>query len=135
MKKLLILVLPLSAVVGLGVVVLTGCEGSSTAFACAGTVQAIGNPATLRRADPMIVRIDRYPGYSRLWSKSWGSLIMSEPYGDYFPFVQSNGDQLLISDPGEPHRLAVFNRINGHLQLATSLDIFDVTCRAAKPLT
>lgn len=80
--------------------------------------------------------IEKYPPYTKLWgSETWGNMQVAEPDPRYYPFVDANGDLLLISDPSEPRMRAVFNRISGHLQMSTGPDVFDVMCKKTKPLT
>lgn len=131
MDRRIVWVAAAGAAVALGMV---GCSGKSTAFVCAGTVQARGMPETLQPTEPVVVRITEYPAYTRLWSKSWGDVEITEPKADNFMFVQTNGaDQLLISaDKGTPS--GIFNRISGRLQIAAAGGIYDVTCRRREPL-
>lgn len=84
-------------------------------------------PETRQQAEGVSVLFEKYPAYVKLWNRSWGSMQMSEPYAQYFSRVDDSGDTLLIATEGA-NVGGMFNRVTGHLRLATAGDLFDVQC-------
>jgi hypothetical protein len=115
--------------------VLTGCTGKTTPLICNGTVEKVGDQSDPRPSEPVVIRIEKYPAYAKLYNKSYGSLVMSEPTAQYYSHIEEAGDQLLISEPGNEHVLGMFNKISGRFRLISGGQSYELSCEPTMPLT
>lgn len=112
----------------------SACEVQTTHLTCSGTVQKPANPVITEPVEHFAVRFERYPALTRVWSRSEGSVKLSEPVIQYYSYVDDIGDQLLFNEVGATSNFGMFNKVGGRLRVAVGRDLYDVRCREAQPL-
>lgn len=125
--------LAVGSVFALGFMV-SACEVQTTHLTCSGTVQKPADPVITEPVEHFAVTFERFPAVTRLWSKSEGSVKLSEPVIQYYSYVDDIGDQLLFNEAGVTSNFGMFNKVGGRLRVAVGRDLYDVRCREARPL-
>jgi hypothetical protein len=113
----------------------TGCTSKTALLVCTGTVQQVGKPETAKPSPLAAVRVTKWPGYTKLWNKSYGDVRISEPFLENFTNLEVVGDHLVLRKSGETKVSGALNRISGHLQVHDQDDLYDLNCKQVTPLT
>jgi len=98
-------------------------------------VQQVGKPETAKRSPEVAVRVTKWPGYARLWNKSYGDVRVSEPFSRNFNSLEVVGDHLFLRTSGDTKVKGALNRISGHLQVHEQDTLYDLKCEQVAVLT
>lgn len=119
------------AIVAVGA--LGGCS-KSTALTCAGTVQVVQQPATVRPVSGIVARVNIWPIYTKLWNRADGDVAISGTEGTYFAAAEVSGDNLLLSKGLWASDTGILNTVSGALLMSVGNNLYDLRCGAAPPL-